>query len=288
MPFSKTLRADNGEDRNAASAPRWDANGPVAELLRQMMANGDIPQSASPKTIWEMMPEFKTYPLDKFRSGLNTMKQKTGFHLRGNSVKATHDEENEQPEIMARDGGPTSSKKPKTDPNQGEDDAAAEPYWESNTGGWYKFTYVTAEKRMVQVLVLIMRGGVAPNSLDQVDYEVSECGTFFVVNATLPALYSDKELIAKSFSFEERQDHNWQRRQMAHESFFMSISCSNNVKLNETTTIPLDFEVCKKVEADDVHFMADPHGTRILIIDLYKAEDSNYVSKKPTKLNMVA
>lgn len=65
---------------------RWDAKGPVAAMLEEMLVNGEVPTHFSPKQVWEMKEEFMVFSLDKFRSGFNKIKNRLGFHVRDTHV----------------------------------------------------------------------------------------------------------------------------------------------------------------------------------------------------------
>ena len=61
---------------------KWSNTGEEADILRELIANGDITPSDLPKQIYEMRPEFQRFTLAQFRSGLNRIKSQTGFNVR--------------------------------------------------------------------------------------------------------------------------------------------------------------------------------------------------------------
>lgn len=72
---------DNEEDSEGPPL-KWDKKSEDAKELRKLLTNGTINPGATPKEIHQLRPQFKKYPLDKFRNGLYAMKIETGFNLR--------------------------------------------------------------------------------------------------------------------------------------------------------------------------------------------------------------
>jgi hypothetical protein len=64
------------------TAHRWDANGPDAIMLRQMMSDGEITESDTPKMVHESRREFQLYNLPQFRGAFNRTKRDVGLHCR--------------------------------------------------------------------------------------------------------------------------------------------------------------------------------------------------------------
>ena len=151
-----------------------------------------------------------------------------------------------------------------------------------------KFTYKTEEKRIVQCVKLILPGGVGKENLDKVHYEVSECGKFFSVLVDAPPLLDDTDVIDDLFACEAKGNANFSRRLLAHKDLFMELKMSSDRALVSSVKIPLDFEVDKTIDEEDIFWYGDEPGSVVLMIDLYKADHEKYMASKPKRFKMKA
>ena len=68
----------------------------------------------------------------------------------------------------------------------------------------------------------------------------------------------------------------------------MGLKPTVNDKLFFTAKVNVDFEVCKAVHVDDIHWAGSSDDRAvILLIDLYKSDDTKYlVDAKPKKMKI--
>ena len=60
----------------------WDSRTADAEYLEDLVKNRAFAASAAPKQVWSDHPQFMKYKLESFRTALNKLKKKYGYHLR--------------------------------------------------------------------------------------------------------------------------------------------------------------------------------------------------------------
>lgn len=106
---------------------------------------------------------------------------------------------------------------------------------------YYTFKYVTGNKREVQCIIMLLPGGVATRSLENVDYEVSEDGSEFVVTFPAPGMFSDGTQLALSSMYDGEEQQNkpdWNRRQVALETLLMEMKPNEEDKFTLLRRFP--------------------------------------------------
>ena len=146
-----------------------------------------------------------------------------------------------------------------------------------------KFTYRTEKNRTVQCVKLLLPGGVA---IDDVVYEVSECGKSLSVFVDAPPLLHDTKAIDRAFGSEADGHPDFTRLMSAHKDLFMEMKNKDDRPLVSSAKIPLDFEVVKTIVEDDVLSFGDKSGAIVVLINLYKVEHEQSTSK-PKRFKMV-
>ena len=102
-------------------------------------------------------------------------------------------------------------------------------------------------------------------------------------------MFSNADCIASTYDDAEiEHDPNWNRRHVGLENHLRGLKPTVKDKLFFKAKINLECEVCKAVHVDDVHWAgSSDDGAVILLIDLYKSDDTKYlVDAKPKKMKM--